>query len=200
MLMASPQARFYNYIDTAIFFPWLCHVPSAGARDRGFILLCLFLKLAFAFNTHQDFNQLWPHDVCGLRVEPQQLVGAVLLQAVVSVWGFPFFGIIALENLQLCVGSACVKSDCNSHLISQLKDCIRKLLRGLGYWHQTFPVSLQFLSLKTQPVYVLLDQVYIKVFSLLFRTGNFQGRNHSILSFALLSFEDADLLAIRDDG
>lgn len=161
--MASPQVRFYNYIDMAIFFPRLCHVPSAGARDSGFVLLCLFLILAFAFITHQNFNQLWPQDVRGLRVALQQLVGAVLLHAVVSVWGFPFFDITELENLlQLCVGSAYVKSDCNSHLISQLTGCIRKLLRGLRYWHQTFPVSLQFLSLKTQPVYVLLDQIYIQ--------------------------------------
>lgn len=125
------------------FFPWLFHVPSAGTQGSRFILLCLFLNPAFAFIPHWNFNWLWPHDVRGLRVAPQQLVGAVLLHAVVSVWGFPFFDFTELESLlQLCVGSACVKSDCNSHLISQLKDCSRKLLRGLGYFAPN--ISCQF--------------------------------------------------------
>lgn len=201
MLTASPQVRFYIGVDTAIIFLWVFHVPSAGTQDSGFTLLCLFPSLAFAFISPRNSNQLWPHDERGPCVAPQRLVGAVLLHAVVSVWEFPFFDTTELENFpQLCVGSACVKSDCNSHLLSQLKDCSRKLLRGLSYWHQTFPVSLQFLSLKIQSVYVLLDQIYIHLFSLLFRTDNFQGKNNFILSFTLLSFEEADLLAIQDDG
>ena len=64
-----------------------------------------------------------------------------------------------------CVGSVYVKSYCNNHFVSQLKDRIRKLLEG---WvigdtgNQTFSVGLQFFSLKTQPVSVLLDQIDVQ--------------------------------------
>lgn len=145
----SPSQILQLCRNSHFFFLWLFHVSSAGTQDNGFTLLCLFLNLAFAFVPQRNYNEFWSHGECGLRAAPQPLVGALLPHAVVSAWEFPFFDITELENfLQLCVGSACVKSDCNNHLISQLKDCSRKLLKGLSYWHQAFPVSLQVLTLK----------------------------------------------------
>jgi len=101
------------------------------------------------------------------------------------------------------VGSVCVRSYCNNHLISQLKDRIRKLLEGWVIW---VTVSRHFLLVCSSSVRKLSQFLFClirftsKIFSLLFRRSNFQGRNDSVLSFPLLISEDADLLTIQDDG